>query len=123
MEVRCQDGLGPVPHLSHDKMDVVGFLDRRDFEKHIGLPASMIFFCGVRSEVLKGKISFREREEVHPVEVRAYSTRLRKDDGLAHVFERAELADFEQPEHAVGVYEGNAAKIYLFRLDEGPEGL
>jgi hypothetical protein len=72
---------------------------------------------------VREKITLCGGEKIHTVEVPADFLGPGKEDGLPYVFEHAQLADLEEPHHAVGIDERNVAEVDLFRADEGAEGL
>ena len=123
VQVGGQDGLGPVAHLPDDEVDIVGLLDRRDLEEHVGIGAAVIAAGRVRGRMFEAEVAFRRRKEIHSFEVLEDFDGLGEDDSLPQVFEHAELTDLEKPEHAVGIDEGDVAEIDLLRTDEAQEGL
>ena len=115
--------LSAVSYLSDDVVDIVGVLNRGDFEQDVGIGAAKIFFRIVGRRIVKGEATFRKGKEVHPVEVCAHLGRFRENDAFPHILKQAKLADFEERQHAVGIDKGNCAEVYLFRANKGFEGL
>jgi hypothetical protein len=123
VQMSCQNGLSAVSHRADDGVDIVRSLDGRDLKKHVGFLVSVFLPGGRADALIKRKIASRVSEKIHAFEVRTYLARLREQDRFLHKFEHTELADLEEPHHAVGIDEGHVTEIDLFRADEGLEGL